>query len=228
MSSRFFDNPGSTAGFEQYHASMNAIAIEFGIFAFTTTGATVEVPTYMSTIKACVITPYKSSALGATFNETLSCDLAITSGQVTVSRVSGTYAREMHFPIDEDHIGNDSTYDLDTHPLFIAQEALTLTALEIYTGTKFGSGDVKLNLGDSGNDDEFIADAKGDLVITNYTNTITSFTSASVSDGDVVTVNTNTGGTSGPSDVVVSIAATETAQTLTSALGFTYMFLGFH
>ena len=213
---------GPTTGYKQYQGKlMNGAFVEFGEYSFTTTGTTVEVPTYLggSTLLAVIVTPTET----VTVNETLYCDLTITSGAVTVTRVSNVIQREFHFPLDNGQIASN---DYSATPLMIAQAAMTLTNVEFYKKTAFGGGTVIMNLGTNADDGKYLED----ISVTNTaasTDTTTSFTSgtAAVVDGDVIEFLTEGGTSSGPADGVVSISATETA-TYTSGLTFSYIFLG--
>lgn len=80
----YFENP--IAGYGQYRGTMRGASEEHGIYSFTTTGTTVEVPTHLSEVLAAFITPTEAFVVG-----TLPfCDLTITDGAVTITRDAGT------------------------------------------------------------------------------------------------------------------------------------------
>ena len=214
----YFDAPAT--GYEQYRAYFNGGQVEHGTYSFTTTGETVEVPTYLSKILCAIILPQETLDSA----ETLFCDKVISNGAVTVSRVISTKYREFHFPIDNGQIANN---DLESTPLMIAQAAMTLTNVEFFKGTAYGGGTVIFNLGKH-NDDGFYLEDQPVTLTANSTDTYTSFTSgtASVAVGDVLIAETEGGTTTGPGDLVVSMSATEAASALTSGLTFNYIFIG--
>ena len=214
----YFDSPAT--GFNQYRGKFLNFPIEHGIYTFATTGTTVSVPTYLSSIMTAIITPYDT--LGN--NETLFCTPTVSAGNVTVSRIANDTNLEFHFPIDE---GQTASNDLDPCPLMIAQAAMTLKNVEFYKGTGFGGGTVIFNLGKS-TDDGFYLEDQAVNETGGTTDTYTTFTSgtAAVADGDVIYAETEEGTTSGPNDMVVSMSATKTGASYTSALTFNYLFIG--
>lgn len=69
-----------------YAALPGGMVMQFGEWAFTTTGTTVEVPTKLQTLVAAVATPESYTGTAAAAGEVLFCDKTITSGAVTVAR----------------------------------------------------------------------------------------------------------------------------------------------
>jgi len=236
----YFENPqlATTAlapdPFAQYQGKVNGGFIEWGTYSFATTELTVNVPTYFSKITAAVITATGWSSAEAVVtidpSEQFYCDLEVlntsNSQHVVVTRIIPDTVVEYHFPIDNGKIGNDSANDIDSHPLFIAPKAMTLTEVQMTQLTAFTSGTVIFNLGSDSDDGKYLED----ITVTKTAKAVsgtTVFTSgtADVADGDVLYFETEGGTGGGPSNCAVSISAKETVAA-TSALTFSYIFFG--
>lgn len=210
----YFDDP--ITGKKQYRGSGTGFGVEHGEFSFDGTDLTVEVPSYFSKILSGTVTAQSTAS-----NEMFYCDLVVTNGLVTVGRALPTTNREFHFPIPADRIASN---DLASTPLFVAQDEIALSQVELYNATAFGGGDVKFNLGDAVDADEFINDAGGDVTIAAGTSTFSTLLE-NVADGDVVHAQTVNGITSGPGLLAISMKGT-VVTTATSDLTFNYTFFG--
>lgn len=219
--SNYFDNPAT--GFKQYRGKLlSGQPVEYGTYSFTTTGVTVEVPTYLSKIVGAIVTPQVT----LTTNETLFCDLTVTSAAVTVARVSNEKYMEYHFAIDNGHIGNDSANDLDNTPLMVALKAMTLTEIDFYKGTAFGGGTVTFDFEKYGSANYFL---NGGAVVNTAgtTDVFTIFAQTAIAAADVLIAQTNGGTTSGPADLAIAVLASDTATAnYTSGVAFNYFFIG--
>jgi len=213
----YFDEP--ITGYKQYRGSFNGAQIEQGEFSFTTTGLTVDVPTYFTKILSGVVTAQSTAS-----NEMFYCGLTVTNGVVEVGRALPTLNREFHFPIPADRIASN---DLSSTPLFVAQAEIALSQVEFYKGTGYGGGTATFNLGDASDADEFITSANGAINETGGTTDTFTTLEENVADGDVVHAQTLGGTTSGPGDMVISMKGT-VVTAATSGLTFNYTFMGYH
>lgn len=213
----YFTNP--ITGKKQYDASFVGAQTEHGEFSFATTGETVEVPTYFGKILAAFITPKVTVDPG----EQYFCDLVITNGAVTVQRAIPDNYVEYHFAIDNAQFVSNN---LGVTPLMVSPKAMTLGEVQVYTGTTVNSGSPIFDLGDASDNDEYIESE--DMAGTTDGGTLScTIGDTAVADGDLLIAQTTGGDTDSPADWCISISAEE-AVTATSALTFSYLFIGFH
>ena len=235
----YFENPSQPAvankpsPFAQYQGKVNGGFMEWGTYSFATTGPTVKVPTYFSKITAATViaTGYDSDGAALTVNpsEQYHCDLIVTNdttGQyVTVTRTTPDANVEFHFPVDNAKLTSNNLED--PYPLMVAQKDMTLTAVEVYTGTATNTAGTKFDIGHATTADRFVKDAD---MSTATDSTVFLATSAIVAgtpptDGDPLIARTTAGAADNPADWCISIAATETV-TPASALTFSFIFFG--
>ncbi len=221
QATNYFDNPAT--GFKQYRGSFVGGLVESGEFSFTTTGTTVEVRTYFSKLLMAIVTCQETVST----HETLFCDLVVTEGAVTVSRVANNISEEFHFPLPESQFASN---DVSTTPLMVAQQAMTLVQTELYEGTAItrGTGSPTWDMEKQGTANHFLSGKTlGETDNTVTTWNLAAHANTAIAAGDVIQVNSNSGDGGGPADYVTSIQATSTGS-YTSGLTFNYMFIGIY
>ncbi len=227
MATSYFESPTEPTASPangQYRGHFNGGNLEHGFISFSSTSTTVEVFTRFSKL-ICAVCTWQDAP---SYNETLYCDLVVTTGAVTVSRIANDVNQEFHFPIDN---GQFSANNLTATPLMVAQNAMTIVETELYEGTALtaAAGTPTFDMEKVGSANFFLSGkATSETGGTTTTWNAAAHASTAIADGDVIQVNTNSGDGGTGGDWVVSMSATKTGSSYTSALAFNYMFIGIY
>ncbi len=219
---------------QQFSGGMRGLMVETGEYSFSTTGLTVELPTYKSVIHSVVIT---AKATTGALVETFFCDQIVTSGAVTVTREVKPIYLSGGIEGSTDSI---TSYDWIEVPIATCPVAGALTGVYVYNVVKaanallelgivptYGAGSAAVDslidaANDSGSDHAMPASSAGgdySAVIAGGNNA----TSSAVAAGDVITLSTTTGDTADPAGINCTL---KIVPTPTSGLTFNYIIYG--
>jgi hypothetical protein len=207
--------------------------VEYGEYSFTTTGATVEVPTLRTHIYEAQVLPLVTTGR---VTEHYFCDRVITSGKVTVSREAKPYV--LRTSVGTGGAGLITSNQFVGVPIGYAHTTGTITRVTTYLKTNNATAGVML-LGKTNittDDPDYFVTAANAIAMPLSAKAVTTsnpakvasdatggFTQIAVTAGDFIYMGTSGTGASDPVGLVVEV---EITPTLTSGLAFSYRFVG--